>query len=45
MGERLELYEAKASSLTDEINALKRKKTRSDHDLPAAKKKPAAKKA
>ena len=44
MGERLELYEAKASSLTDEINALKRKGARFDQDFPAAKKKPVAKK-
>lgn len=45
MGERLELCEAKASSLTDEIDALKGKGARSDQDLPAAKKKSAAKKA
>ena len=45
MGERLELCEAKASLLTDEINALKGKGVRFDRDLPVAKTKPVAKKA
>lgn len=44
IGENVELYEAKASSLTDEINALKEKRAHSNQDLPAAKKKHATKK-
>lgn len=45
MREKLELCEAKANTLIDEINALKDKGVRLAQDLPAAKKKPASKKA
>ena len=41
--EKLELCEAKANILTDEIHALKSKGARLAQNLPAAKKKPAAK--
>ena len=45
MGEKRKLYETKACSLIDKINALKKKGARSNQNLLAIKKKPAAKKA